>query len=131
MGKEASPCAGLKIKDVPRIFDISDQSFNTDEDVDRCVDLPLRQAVKILFRKNIITCWSTANVEDGRVNGMAMIFIESQCLSGTNKALARNTLGYKGERGERVLIELSITPETPVAEVEQYFVEIAKQFADQ
>lgn len=127
MEKDTSLYDGLKIKDVPRIFDIPDQSFETDEDVDHCVELPLRQAVKILHKKKIRTYWSTANEEDE----MAMIFIEPQHLSKTNKAFAMKTLGYKGERGERVLIELPITPETPVAEVEQYFVEIAKQFADQ
>lgn len=59
------------------------------------------------------------------------MFIEPKNLSPENIRFAKEKLGYEGNDLERVLLELPITTDTPAEEVEQFFVDLAQQFADQ
>jgi hypothetical protein len=126
MGKEKS-LTGLTIRDVKIIFDIPGTEILDEDDVERLVELPLVNAAKILFHKNIKTYWSTANTK----NPFAAICIEPRYLSTENIATAKTYLGFKGDEEENVFLQCPVAPGTSLIEVDRYFVDLANRFADQ
>lgn len=124
MGNEQS---GLRIKDVKRIWGVPDTIIESNEDIRQWVESPLVNAVQILLGKGIRTYWSTAN----KKHNFAAICIQPQYLSEVNLNFARDNLDYKGSVDENVLLQRPITPQTPVDEVDEYFVGLANQFVDQ
>lgn len=118
---------GLKMEDIPDIWEPTGMALITDKDIARYIELPLRRAMKILVDKRVKTYYSTAN----RDNTLAFVVIQPEYLSPENIQLAKERFGYEGKELERIILELPITPNTSAEEVERFFVGLAEQFADQ
>jgi hypothetical protein len=117
----------LSIRDVERIWELPGTEIVDESDIERLVETPLVRAVTILFNKGIKTDWSTANAE----NPFAVISIKPENLSGDNLDIVKNAFGFDQGDHPNVSLNLLITPQTPVKEVEEYFVELVNQLADQ
>ena len=116
-----------RIKDVRQIIRDTNQRITDERGIEEFIEFPLRAAIRIFIAKRIQTYWSTANPK----YEVAAIIIDSTALSPTNIATAWSLYGYSGQKNERVEITYPITPETPVIDVEQYFVNAANTFSAQ
>lgn len=126
MGVE-SKFGNMTIGDVRRIWAVPDTQISSVKDIASLVELPLINAVTVLFNKGIRTYWSTANARQS----FAAICIEPKYLSSTNVEVAKSNFGFRGEADENVMLQRPITRKTPVQEVDSYFVELANRFVDQ
>lgn len=117
----------MTIGDVQRIWAVPDSQITSHEDIAALVELPLVNAVTILFNKGIRTYWSTANAK----HNFAAICIEPKHLSEANIEVAKANFGFLGGEEENVMLQRPITRKTPVQEVDTYFVSLANRFIDQ
>ncbi len=125
--KKESFVQGLQMKDIPDIWEPTGRALITDDDIVNYIELPLRQAIKILVDKRVKTYFSTAN----RNNTLAFVIIEPNYLSPANIQVAKDSFGYEGREHERISLELPITPDTFAEAVEEFFISLAEKFVEQ
>ncbi len=114
---------------IKRIQETSGLIFRDHADIERYVEGPLREACRIFLDKNIRTTTSSANIEDGRTE--AYIALDASTLSATNRSIAKETGGIFSSSehgGDAITFTMSIGQSTRIADITNYFNNIANGF---
>ncbi len=121
------PAKNRTVADVIRIKGLPGQNIISYDDISNLVEEPLVNAVRILLGKGVVTSFSTANL----AFSFASIVIEPESLSVNNLKLAREKFHYTGKDYDKVMLQMDIDPNTPIEEVDGFFVRLANLFEDQ
>jgi len=125
--------ANSRISEVEPIEESSATNVLKREDLDKLIDPPLLEAIRILYDKNILTEATSANRKDVK-KGEAYIHIPYAELSDANKIIALKLGRWisDGVKAEKVFsLNIPITAETTVGELSAKAVAMAEQFKKQ